>query len=183
MRSLVTMFAVATALFSAQPNLEAAKEQPTVAIVDFKQCAEDSKLGKQQQENFEGLKQQIQDVMSEKEKEIKDLADKFQDPDYLDSLSPEAENKLKQEFQQANMQYNQMQQQFFQTLQQANVQIVRLIADSVQDHAKTLAEEKKIDVVLNAESCFYFDTPYDLTTEVVSKMDATFEKEATESAE
>ncbi len=183
MKKLTTLFAICIALASTQLS---AVSSPNVAVVDFKQCADDSALGKQQQKNFEGLKQQIQEVMQGKEKEIKEYAEKFQDADYLDSLSPEAEETLKAEFQKANYEYNQMAQQFSQSLQQANMQIVRLIDDAVKMHTKEVAKKRSLDFVLNAESTFYFDTPFDLTDEVVSAMDRTFdkqEKEAESSAE
>ena len=182
MKTLSTLFVVAATLLCSQPaDLGAA--EPSVAIVDFKQCAEDSKLGKQQQENFEGLKQQIQDVMDEKEKEIKELTEKFQDPDFLDSLSPEAEAKLKEDYQRKSYEHNQMQQQFYQTLQQANMQIVRLIGETVQEHAKLIAKEKNIDLVLNAEGLFYFNAPFDLTNDVVAAMNVAFDKAAKEAKE
>jgi outer membrane protein len=179
----VSTLLMTAVLFTFGTLSQLAASEASVAIVDFRECAENSALGKQQQESFEGLKQQIQDVMDQKEKEIKGMAEKLQDPDFLDSLSPEAEGKMKQEFQQSNMAYNQMQQQFFQTLQQANVQIVRMIGESIQEHAQTIAKSKRIDLVLNAESCFYFNSPYDLTSEVISQMDSTFEKDAKEAGD
>ena len=88
-----------------------------VVYVDFKECVEGSKLGKQEQSTFENLKKQMEKALEEQEKTLTDLATKLNDTDYLDSLTPEAETELKRKFRALNQEMNQVQSQYYQTLQ------------------------------------------------------------------
>ncbi len=88
-------------LCSIAPN-ELAAEGAKVGVVNFKTCVEQSEMGKKEQANFESLKKQMEGVLEEKEKALNEIANKFNDPDYLDSLSPEAEAELKHKFRSLN---------------------------------------------------------------------------------
>jgi len=65
---------VLSALLAATPL--SAKEIK-VGIVNFKECVEGSKLGKQEQDSFDALKKQMETVLEEKEKQLNDLAQKI----------------------------------------------------------------------------------------------------------
>ncbi|MFQ5729127.1 MAG: OmpH family outer membrane protein, partial [Waddliaceae bacterium] len=94
--------------FVAPKSLEAQGEK--IGLVNFKACVEKSKFGKQEQDNFEALKKQMEGVLEEKEKTLSEISTKFNDPDYLDSLSSEAEAELKHKFRSLNQELAQHQQ-------------------------------------------------------------------------
>lgn len=147
-----------------------------VGIVNFKNCVEQSKAGKLEQANFESLKKQMENVLAEKEKSLNDMSNKFNDGDYLDSLSPEAETELKRKFRALNQELSQQQQQYLQTLQQTNLKVIQGLTETVSKAAQTLAKNEMLDMVFNEEAFFYWAPELDMTQKVISILDADFEK-------
>jgi outer membrane protein len=148
---------------------------PKVGIVSFKSCVEQSKIGKQEQANFEGLKKQMESVLAEKEKSLNDMASKFNDPDYLDSLSPEAETELKRKFRGLNQEIAQQQNQYMQTLQQTNFKVVQKLQDQVTKAATIVAKNEKLDLILNDEGTFYFAPALNISDKIVGILDKDYE--------
>jgi len=151
-----------------------------VGVVNFKVCVELSKIGKQEQANFESLKKQMESILHEKEKTLTGMAEKLEDPDYLDSITPEAETDLKRNFRAMSQEFAQQQNQYYQTLSQANMQIVQKIAADVTEASQEVAKTKKLDLILNEEGCFYYSDKLDISKDVVVVMDENFEKEQKE---
>lgn len=174
----------ALSLLCIQPLLSAAETTiaapKKVGCVDFKRVIEESKYGKREQANFEGLKKQMETILEEKEKTLADLGAKFNDPDYLDSLSPEAENELKHQFRTLNQELGQIQGQYYQTLNQANMQILQQLSEVVAKASEQAASRNGIEMVLSSESGFYFAKSLDLSTEVIAVMNDLYEKEQKE---
>src|SRR5580698_1424612 len=96
-----------------------AEPAPNVGIVNFGTCVSDSKLGKQEQASFESLKKQMATLLEDTEKQLSDLTAKFNDPEYLDGLSPEAEEELKNKFRTLNEELGRYQNQYYQVMNQA----------------------------------------------------------------
>lgn len=69
-----------------------------IGLVNFKLCVEESKMGRQEEASFETMKKQMENVVAEKEKILTELANKLNDPDQLDLMSPETETELKENF-------------------------------------------------------------------------------------
>jgi outer membrane protein len=159
------------ALSSASPL--SAKELK-VGIVNFKECVESSKLGKQEQDNFEALKKQMESVLEEKEKQLNDLATKLNDTDYLDSISAEAETELKRKARAIQNDMQQHQQQFYQALQQANFKVVQQLTEAIGKASKKLAASGNYDLILNEEVAFYANEALNVSKAVVKEMDADF---------
>lgn len=145
---------------------------PKVAMVNFKSCVENSKAGKQEQANFDKMKKQMEDVLAEKEKSLKELSTKINDEDYLDSLSKEAQAELKHKYRVSNQEIAQQQQQFFQMLQQANYKILQKMTEEVSEAAKIVAKNKNLDLVLNEEGVFYYNSALDISQDIIKAMDA-----------
>lgn len=148
-----------------------------IGVVNFKSCVENSKLGKQEQGSFEKMKKQMEAILEEKEKGLEDLSSKLNDPDYLDSLAPDAETELKRKFRTQTQEITQQQSQFYQTLQQANVKILQKISEQINKAATEVAKEKKLDLILSEDSTFYYANALDVSKEVTAKMDANFDRE------
>lgn len=148
-----------------------------IASVNFKNCVEKSKIGKKEQAAFDALKKQMEQILEEKEKALTDVATKFNDIDYLDSLSPDAEAELKRQFRTLNQEYNQQQSQFYQTLSQTNMLVIQKLTDEVTKAAEEVAKANNIDIALNNESAFYATSHIDISDLVIRVMDEKFEKE------
>jgi len=169
----ITVGAVGTlALSSATP---AQATSLKVGIVNFKTCFEGSKLGKQEQSRFEEIKKKLESTIEAKEKELNEMAPKFSD-EYLDTLSPEAENELKGKYQKLAQELSGEQNQYYNMLNQANYQIVHTVSESVAAAAKKVAANKGLDLTLNEEVCFSHNPSFDVSKDVIVEMDAEFDK-------
>lgn len=156
----------------------AAPEAPsTVGIVNFAQCIADSKLGKQEQTSFEALKKQMSSLLEDTEKQLSEISGKFNDPEYLDGLSPEAEEELKTKFRTLNEEYSRYQNQYYQVLNQANMRIVQTMGQSINTAAEKVAKEKHLSMVINKDACFFFNTSLEVTPLVVVEMDRIFDQQ------
>ncbi len=160
---------VVTTVLSADNNIRA---------VNFKFCVENSKLGKQEQAAFEALKKQMETNLAEKEKSINELAAKFDDPDYLDSLSADAETELKRKLRSMSQDFSQLQNQYLQALQQTNMKVVQKLTEVVGKASATVAQRNQIDFIVNDEATFFATQSKDISQAVVGVMDEMFDKDS-----
>lgn len=150
---------------------------PQMGVVNFQKCVANSKMGKQEQISFEGMRSQMSSILEEKEKALNELQAKFKNPDYLDGLAPEAEAELQRKYQTLHEELMQLRNQYMQTLQQANIRIIQNLNKSISDVSKLVAQDKKLDIVVNAETCFYCSENLDISDLIIAKMDETIESE------
>lgn len=167
-------FGVAAVVFC---SAAAPQGQLNVRMLNFKNCVETSKIGKQEQSSFEALKKQMESLLEEKEKALAEIDDKMRDPDYLDSLSPEAETELKRKFRALNGEINEMQNQYYQTLQQTNFKVIQKLTETVNEAAKQVAKENNYDLILSEETCFFCKPEFDVSQQIITEMDKNFDKQ------
>src|ERR1700722_13035258 len=151
-----------------------AESAPNYGSVNFGTCVSDSKLGKQEQASFESLKKQMASLLEDTEKQLNELSTKFNDPEYLDGLSPEAEEELKVKFRTLNEELNRYQNQYYQVMNQANMRIMQTLAVSINSASEKVAKDKKLSMVVNKDACFYFTPALDVTNLVIVEMDKSF---------
>ncbi len=174
MKRFLSLFVLATSLTTSV----FAADAPSIGVVNFSNCVTDSKLGKQEQSSFDSLKKQMSTLLEDTEKQLNDIAAKFNDPEYLDGLSPEAEEELKNKFRFLNEEMSRYQNQYYQVLNQANMRIIQTISNGINAASEKVAKDKKLTVVVNKDACFYFSPVLDVTNQVVTEMDKSFEIES-----
>ncbi len=157
----------------------AAEPKPSVGVVNFNNCMTDSKLGKQEQSSFDALKNQMTSLLEDTEKQTNEIAAKFNDAEYMDGLSPEAEEEMKNKFRGLNEEMNRYQNQYYQVLQQANMKIMQTIGAGIQEASEKVAKDKRLNMVMSKEACFFAAPTLDVTNFVVAEMDKTFEQNNT----
>ncbi len=167
-------------LFSAQLlaaflSVTASLSALTIGTANVRYCIEESKIGKSEQSQFEELKKQLEQGLEQKDKELNELAPKLKD-EYLDTLTPEAERELKEKFNQLSQEMSIQQNQYYQTLNSANYQFMSKILEMIQEASKIVATQKKLDLILNDEACFYKNDSVDVSKEIVKELDAAFDK-------
>lgn len=150
----------------------------TTAVVSFRKVVENSKLGKQQQASFEGMKHQMESLLQAKEKEVMDLWAKTEDPDVIDGLTPEKEQAMKQQAYQMAQELEQGKQQFLQTLQQANTRIIQMLNEDISKAAAEVAQARGLEIVFNEESVFYHKPTLNISDQVIARLDETFDRDA-----
>jgi len=148
-----------------------------IGVVNFMTCLTDSKYGKNEQEQLENIKKQWSSLIEETEKELTDVNAKFEDQDYLDGLSPEAEEELKMKQSALHQDLAKYQNQLYQILNQANYFFIQKMSSNISKASESIAENKKLDLVLNKEACFYNNPKIDITDLVIKQMDQNFDKE------
>jgi outer membrane protein len=169
--------------FKADAANAKADQSIKVRVINFKTCVENSKAGKIEQSNFEGLKKQMETMLSEKEKTLNDMADKFNDPDYLDSLSPEAETELKRKFRALSQEASQQQAQYYQALQQSNAKILDKLDEYIIKASDLVSKKDGINLIVNEDSVYFYDKDLDISNDIIVIMDELFEKEPKSSTE
>jgi outer membrane protein len=152
-----------------------AAENPLIGVVNFATCITDSKAGKKEQENMESMRKQMSTLIEDTEKELREIATRFEDTEYLDSLSPKAEEDLKVKFQTLQEDLNRYQNQFYQVLNHANYQMIQKMSGNIAKAAEKVATDKRLDYVMNKEACFYIRSDLDVTSLVINEMDKNFE--------
>ena len=155
-----------------------AAENPLIGVVNFASCVTDSKSGKKEQENLEGIRKQMANLIEDTDRELREMAAKFDDPEYLDSLSPKAEEEMKTKFQARQEDLTRYQNQFYQVMNQMQMQMLHKINANIAKAAEAVAREQCLDYVMNKEACFYIRSDLDMTAQVITEMDKLFDLEA-----
>ena len=146
---------LAVCAFLAVVSVAVAGENGTsVGTVSFKAVIEKSAVGKEEQARFDQMRKQMEQSLGQKEKELNELAPKFND-EYLDSLTPEAEKDLKERFNALSQELTQKQNEFYQSLNQAQMQVMQKVYEMIAEASKSVAAEKKLDLIMNDEVCFF----------------------------
>lgn len=161
----------------------AGEAAPTMGVVDFAKCVTDSKQGKQEQNSFENLKNQMSGMLQETEKQLTDLSTKLNDPEFLDGLSPEAEEELRTKFRMLSEEMNRYQNQYYQVLNQANMRVIQSLSSMINNASEKVAKDKKLNVVINKEACFFYSNKLDVTSSIIAEMDKVFDSESKKTAE
>jgi len=156
-------------------SLKSFAQDNPYGIVNFALCITESNHGKQEQEAFEKLKQQMTTLMTDIEKQLNEIAVKFQDADFVDSLSPEAEQEMKARYQTLGEELNRYQNQYVQLMQQANMKLVQTMNDHIARASETIAKRKNLPMIMREEVCFHYHPELDITSEVIEEMNKTFE--------
>jgi outer membrane protein len=150
-----------------------------IGIVNFASCITESKAGRKEQEGMESVRKQMSSLIEETEQQLKELSAKFEDTEFLDSLSPKAEEEMKVKYQTLQEDLGRYQNQFYQVLQHAQYQLIQKMSSNIAKAAEVVAKQKKLDYVMNKEACFYIRPDLDVTFAVITEMDKSFELEGT----
>lgn len=151
--------------------------QAAVGVVNFATCVTDSKVGKQEQASFDSLKKQMGSLLEDTEKQLTEISQKFNDPEYMDGLSPEAEEEMKNKYRALSEEMSRYQNQYYQVLNQANMRIMQTISGVINTASEKVAKDKHLSVVINKEACFFFSPQLEITPLIVAEMDKSYEQE------
>lgn len=147
-----------------------------IGVINFSTCLSESKFGKQEQEKMENLRNQWMSLIQQTKKEADSVAAKFEDKEFLEGLSPQAEEDLKLKYKTLNEDLSKYQNQLTQEIYQANYLIYQKLYEQITKIAEKLAVKNKKFLMLNKEAAFYSTPAMDMTKQVVAEMDAEFDK-------
>lgn len=166
-----------SALFLSLVGGAAYAAESSIGLVNFMSCIMDSKYGKQEQQQMEKIAQNLNSLIEETEKELKSLSEKFEDKDYMDGLSPEAENEMKMKNQTLNEDLMKYHNQRYQAMQQAENFFIHRLTTAVSTASETVAANKKFDLILRKDLAFYADPKMDVTKLVIEQMDKNYDED------
>lgn len=146
-----------------------------IGFVNFKTCVEKSKHGLQERNAFEAMKKEMSTTLEKTDKELEIIAKKLEDTEYMDTLSPSAEEELKKSFQALSQDFARYQNQYYQLMQQANYKMLQTMHEEVSFAAETVRETNALSLVLSEDSAFACSTDLDFTDEVIAAMDKQFD--------
>lgn len=158
-------------------RISAVEASIMVGVVNFSTCITESKYGKNEQTQLESIKSQWSSLIEETEKELKSVAAKMEDQEYVEGLSPEAEEELKVKYKALNEDMAKYQNQLYQVLNQANYFFIQKMASYISKASEQVAQEKNLQYVLNKEACFFNKPELEVTKLVIAKMDINYEKD------
>lgn len=148
-----------------------------LGVVNFQLCAQESKLGKKEQENMETMKAQMQKQIQDIDAQLQESSKKYKDPEYVDSIRPEEEKALKEKIQTLNNELMKLQNQFYQVLQQANMNLHQIVSTSIQEASKLISKAQNFSVIMPKEATFSAESSLDVTQIIIEKMDELYESE------
>lgn len=154
----------------------AATQTPSIGIVNYSDCVQNSKQGKKESDNMEAVRKQMEALVEDCQKQIDDLTAKVNNPEYLDGLSPEAEEELKikmQTLQQEQMRYRT---QYYQVMEQARHRMHQSMVSSINAAAEVVAQEKKFDMIIPKDLVPFSKPELDITAAILTEMDKKFEE-------
>lgn len=171
------IFILLTSLFCLSSLKSFATEEIPYGIINFESCVTESKYGRQEQESFEKIREQMTSMMTDIEKQLNEIATKFNDPEFVDSLSPEAEQEMKARFQTLSEELNRYQNQYMQVMQKANMKLMQTMNNHVSKASEVIAKQRKLPMVVREEACFFYNPSFDITNSIISEMDKSYDKE------
>lgn len=169
----IVVFALCLMAFSFQ----AAADDLKFGFVDPKTCIEKSKLGLQEKNNMEAMKKQMTESLEKSDKELADLEKKLTDQDYIDTLSPQAEQELQARFQTLGQEFQRNQNQYYQLLNQANYRMLHGLQEAIANASEVVRAKKNYILLFNRDSLFAAMPSLDETDAVMKEMDKNFDIE------
>ena len=128
----------------------------------------------------------MESILQEKEKTLEDIESKLNDDDYMDSISEEVAGDLKRKKRTIRNEGMQLQSQYMQTLQQANMKIIQKLTEAISKASAQVAQDtssgETVDVIFTDEACTYYVPRLDVSERVVAKMNAIFDAEQKDNA-
>ena len=146
-----------------------------IGVVDFRTCIEKSYLGQEEQTKLEAMRNEMINSLEDKNKLLTEVMDKLKKPEFLDTISPEAEEKLQKEYAQLSEEIQYMQNQAYQALNEAQMRMFQTMNEQVQKSSEYLAREHGLDLVINQEHCFYYKRPLEMTQLVIQELNRHFQ--------
>lgn len=147
----------------------------SIGVVDFDVCITESKFGKQEQTSLENIKTQMMSLLEDTEKQVKEVSSKLNDSEYLDGLSPEAEEELKVKFRTLNEELNRYQNQYYQVLNQTQMRAIQMLSEKINEAAQKVASSKKLSMIIRKEAFYFTEESLDVTTSIVEEMNKAFD--------
>ncbi len=143
------------------------------AFVDFGQFVQSSKIAQKEQQSLASLAKEFESRVNSLDGEIQRMVDQLKDPDYIDSLSQEAEMEQRHKLQMMGEERMRMAQQVQAQFQQAQQRTIQGLQGLVASAAAQLAEKEHYRAILTKDVAFFVASDLDCTAEIIELVDST----------
>src|SRR5581483_8444529 len=176
---LACVFALSIATAQAQQPAPAEKTPPaaapsgpptlTVIVVDVQKLLQESKAAKMVREQIEAKRAEYAKEISKQEQTLQQERDALQRQQ--SSLSQEALNAKGRAFQEKVNDLDRMVQSKRQALEKSNADALQKIQESMVKIISQIAKDRKANLVLQRSELVLFDQQFDVTDQVLQKLD------------
>ncbi len=146
-----------------------------VGVVNIKRCFEDSALGKKEAADFEAMKSKFSKNVEKVEEELSALYGKINNEDYMESLSSEAVEELRKKFEELSGEYNTLQSQYYQILNQHQMKRLQYFLEEVKKASEIVRAREGLHIILNEDSVLASVSAADQTDSVIKALNEAFE--------
>lgn len=175
MKQQIFSFLIGIATISSPCLLEGIENK--IGVISFANCIQESKYGKQEQSNIKAMESQIISLIEDTEKQLQEIANKLNDAEYIDALSPEGEQELKVKFQSLQEDLQRYRQQYYEFIKQANYKIMQTMTFHIKNAANIVSAKLKLDYILDDNSVICNNAGVEVTEQIIQELDMLFEKE------
>lgn len=145
--------------------------------VNYEKCAVESLYAKQQKTQMENIGKRLESMLSNTETELNATNEKLDDVNFTDALTPQALQELQEKKEKLTEELTRHRQQFMQTARQLQMNASRILHGAISKASKKIAEERSLKYVVSSDAMFFCDDKADITKEVITVMDKSFEEE------
>ena len=178
MKALISISMLLAAMFAA--TIESKENAPAtlnIGVVNFSECIISSKYGQQERKQLEALQNQLQRSLKDLEEQLLALKSKLEDNDYINSLNPIAESDHKMKYQELAEELQRRKTEYYQALQQANMQSMQTMADYIKKSSEIVASQENLSLIINKDAVFHLTQGLNVTSEVIKVLDESYEKD------
>lgn len=154
--------------------------QPKIGIVSIRTCLEESNQGTEGRKTLESMNKQMTESLQETDKQLGEITSKLNNDDFRDSLTPEAEAELQNNYNALAQERELKRAQFSQQLSQAQMMLIQQLMEKVSAASKEVASNKGLDLVLHEDAVTYFGSQHDITKPVIAQMNSQSDEESTQ---
>lgn len=175
MKQQIFSFLIGIAAISSPCLLEGTENK--IGVMSFANCIQESKYGKQEQSHIKAMESQVISLIEDTEKQLQEIANKLNDAEYIDALSPEGEQELKVKFQSLQEDLQRYRQQYYEFIKQANYKIMQTMTFHIKNAANIVSAKLKLDYILDDNSVICNNAGVEVTEQIIQELDMLFEKE------
>lgn len=161
----------------ASASISASEKQEKFRFIDFQECFQKSTYGEDARKHLEGAVQKLQEVVDDTKSQLEAVSKKLEDQDYVDGLSPDAEQALVGERQQLSERLNMISAQGNQALQYEQQAIQASLEKHLSEIAAIYGPENKLNAILPKQIGIYWNKALDITDIFIELLNKKIEEE------
>lgn len=178
MKIRTTILALCSFIFGATSLLAKEKAKNSAyGFVNFETCMTSSLRGKKEKDLLEKQFLEMEKLVKDLETQANEDHKKLNDQDYLDAITPQAQEELQVSYQRKMEELRRAHLQYSHARQQIQNRFYQILSTDVKRASEIIAKAKNFDAILHSEATFFSSSDFDVTEQVIAEMDRLFNEE------